>query len=381
MSTADSRQTLAIVLDHPVQHFSPAFRQLHESQSVRSSIIYWTAGEGGRYDAPFGQTVKWDIDLLDGYDWWSTSDSHPAGKRILSTWRHLQSSWPDVVVVFGWATPNALVAIAWCIASRTRFLLYGDTTWQHEREGLAGRGRRLFLRALLQRAAGAISTGAFNREFYIALGMNPEKIAEGVCPADVDFYRSRATTMAVEGNDTFVIGFAGKLIPRKGVHELLFAAALLGCERAWELRIIGDGPEREKLQELASVLGIESQVRFDGFKNQSEMPAALAACQVVVVPSTRDMRVLITTEAMAAGCVVIVSSQTAVWGAGDLVRPEVTGFVYQSGDAVALSRLLSDLSSQPQVLNRVAKEAFARLDEQSPAAFARHVERAVTRLG
>jgi len=100
------------------------------------------------------------------------------------------------------------------------------------------------------------------------------------------------------------------------------------------------------------------------------MPKLLAGFDVVVVPSRLDMRVLITIEAMAAGAAVIVSDATAVWGPGDLIEPEVTGLVYQSGEPATLARQLERLLDDPALLERLQRDGAARSTKFGPAAFA-----------
>lgn len=69
---------------------------------------------------------------------------------------------------------------------------------------------------------GALSTGTFNREFYIRYGMNPRCIWPGVCPADTDLFEAACVSNGHSvGNPGLRIGFAGKLIASKGVDELL----------------------------------------------------------------------------------------------------------------------------------------------------------------
>lgn len=378
---AEGHLHLSIVLDHPVQHFSPGFRELDRSTVLDTTVLYWVTAEGGFYDPQFARTIKWDIDLLSDYRWWAPSQSSTLPARIIATWRRLSDCTPDAIVVFGWATPNVLVALAWNFVHRRRLYFYGDSTWQHERGGFLGRARRVVMRVLFRAATGAIATGTFNREFYIRHGMHPSRIAQGNCPADIDFYAAGAGRSKEAGrNPTLVIGCAGKLIPIKGVHELLCAASLLDDDDNWELRIIGDGPERGNLELLAAELGIAGRVRFEGFKNQTEMPAALADCDVVVVPSTVDRRSLATTEAMAAGCAVVVSSNTAVWGPGDLLDDERTGLVYESGNPLALAHQLGRLITCRDLVARLVAEASSRLHEQGPVMFARHVEAEVRRV-
>jgi hypothetical protein len=136
------------------------------------------------------------------------------------------------------------------------------------------------------------------------------------------------------------------------------AAALLDDRSSIEVRLIGEGPLRPDLEQLVGELTMTETVRFDFFLNASAMPVALADVDVLVVPPTRDMRVLVATEAMAAGAVPVVSSATAVWGAGDLVQHGVTGFVYPAGDIDCLAATLQRLVDDEQLRATVSAAAM-----------------------
>ena len=76
------------------------------------------------------------------------------------------------------------------------------------------------------------------------------------------------------GSDRPVIVYSGKLIDRKRVDDLIRAVSLLSRERQpVELLIIGDGPCRARLTELARTLHVE--VRFVGFQNPDTLAALL----------------------------------------------------------------------------------------------------------
>lgn len=142
----------------------------------------------------------------------------------------------------------------------------------------------------------------------------------------------------------FTIGFAGRLVPEKGVELLVDACARLSVD--FRLVIIGEGPSFGSIQERMRTRGVESKVEFRGSVRSTDMPEHLVQLDALVLPSlTRPNwaeqfgRILV--EAMACGVPVIGSTCgeiADVIGDGGLVVPEgdTTAIV------TALERLLGD---------------------------------------
>lgn len=141
------------------------------------------------------------------------------------------------------------------------------------------------------------------------------------------------------------IGYAGGLLPEKGVDLLLEACARL--RGAWSLTLLGEGSERPRLEALAAALGLAPQVHFAGRQPGTAMAAAYRTLDVLVLPSRTTPtwkeqfgRVLI--EAMASGVAVVGSSSGEI--------PHVIGddgLVFAEGDALALWAQLQALLENP----------------------------------
>ncbi|MGP0028089.1 MAG: glycosyltransferase family 4 protein [Streptosporangiaceae bacterium] len=374
-----ARVRALLLIDHPAQHFTCGLQTLAHESSVDVRVLYRTIPDRS-YDAGFGRVVSWDLDLLGGYRWAAPPAASSALSRLRWLGRQVRELRPDVVVCYGWASPITRAFFLMGPVTSARVLLYGDTTWQHS-SGQARKDavRSIALRTLMSRCAGAVSTGTFNREFYISHGMPPQHIWPGVCPADTELFGQARQDHPSAGQTGTPprIGFAGKLIPRKGVDELVRAASLLPREPEWSLTVVGDGPLRASLEALAAESGVAGRIHFHGFANASEMPKLLAGFAIVVVPSRLDMRALVTIEAMAAGAAVVVSDATAVWGNGDLIEPGVTGLVYESGDPAALAAQLSQLLTRPALLASVRAMGVKRSADFGAAAFARSMATAI----
>lgn len=136
------------------------------------------------------------------------------------------------------------------------------------------------------------------------------------------------TPSAVRPARSFTVGFVGRLVPEKGVDQLL--TALHGLQADWQLEVVGGGTQQAELLQLAHQLGISQRVRFTRQLPSLEMPNTYRRFDVLVLPSlTRPNwkeqfgRVLI--EAMASGVPVIGSDSGAipnVIGEAGLIFPE-----------------------------------------------------------
>ena len=172
-----------------------------------------------------------------------------------------------------------------------------------------------------------------------------------------------------------VIGGIGRLAAGKVKgFDLLLAAACLLRETRPDLHvlIVGDGPRRPFLEDVAERLGILSQVRFVGGVEDIRVPLALM--DVFVFPSRWPEAFGLTLiEAMAAGKPVVATRMGAV---PELIRDGVDGFLIDSEDIGALARAISQMLSDRALVERLGSHAQARVrDHFSLEQMALQVER------
>ena len=134
--------------------------------------------------------------------------------------------------------------------------------------------------------------------------------------------------------------FVGRLVSDKGADLLLDALARLQRDgvRA-SLTIVGDGPERQPLEERADRLDIADQVVFTGTRSSTEIAALLNEHKIAVVPSRWSEPLgIVALEAIACGCVVIGS---AAGGLPEAIGP--CGTTFPNGDTDALAATIANL--------------------------------------
>jgi len=114
--------------------------------------------------------------------------------------------------------------------------------------------------------------------------------------------------------------FVGGLIPCKACDLALRAAAPLLLSGWARFTVLGDGPERNRLQQLVRLLGIEKTVCFCGWVSHEDVLRRLRSSDVLVFPSVRDFGAGVVCEALPCGAVPIVAD---FGGPGDIVHPGV----------------------------------------------------------
>lgn len=141
--------------------------------------------------------------------------------------------------------------------------------------------------------------------------------------------------------------FLGALVPYKACDLALRSAASLLRGGVAHFSVVGDGPERDRLQKLAGSLGIEQSVSFCGMLTHAEAMKLLRSADVMVYPSVREFGGAVVVEALAAGAVPCVAD---FGGPGDTVRADV-GFkvpLTNENEVVArLEKILTELAQNP----------------------------------
>jgi glycosyltransferase involved in cell wall biosynthesis len=156
--------------------------------------------------------------------------------------------------------------------------------------------------------------------------------------------------------ETLVVGTIARLDPVKDLATLLDAVARLGPELDVLVVLIGDGPERNALEQLATSLGIADRVRFLGHRDDARW--WLNGCDLYANSSVSEGASLTILEAMAAGLPIVA---TAVGGTPEVV-PAECGRLVPSRDASALASAIRTLSTDASLRRNLGRAARARVE-------------------
>ncbi|MBI2781912.1 MAG: glycosyltransferase family 4 protein [Chloroflexi bacterium] len=153
--------------------------------------------------------------------------------------------------------------------------------------------------------------------------------------------------------DAPIVGVVARLEPEKG-HPTLIEAwpAVIAVVPKAHLLIVGEGSQREALEEQVRALGIGSSVTFTG--RRDDVPAVTAALDVAVLPSYREAQGLSILEAMALSRPVVAS---AVGGIPEMIDSGRTGLLVPPRDPAALTAAIVRLLTDHPYADTLAKAA------------------------
>lgn len=312
--------------------------------------------------APTGFPIRW------------VRRSVPAPLRHLAVVRHVRGAARRADVVYA-TTMVRRAALGAALARRPLVVkLVADEVFERERR--SGRfdgsladfqrrrgGRRLrFLRstrrAALLRARRIVVPSAYLRDAAIGWGLPAERLVVVPNPApDVDGIVARDEARSRLGLEGFAVGAAGRLTVQKALGDALAAVARVS---GIELLLLGDGPERARLEGLARELGIADRVRFLGAGTRAEVLTLFRAVDAALLTSAWENLPHTVLEALAAGTPVVA---TAVGGVPEVVRDGENGLLVAPGDVDGLAGAIGRLARDEGLRTRLATEAPRSVEE------------------
>lgn len=369
------RSRLAIVATHPIQYFAPWFAYITKALKLDLKVFYlWDYGIVARHDRGFHREVKWDIPLLEGYnfEFLENRSPFPGTGRFAGLWN------PDLAARVGAFHPDAVLLTAYNFASiwyfltqwrrqSTPLLFRGDSHRLVAHSGTGARLKQAVITRLFRRFSAILYVGSANRDYFKMHGVSDESLFYSPHAIDIDrFLAAREVadsdarlwrgTLGIPAHHKVIL-FAGKLEEKKRPLDLLKAFEDANLPDV-SLLFVGSGPQESRLRDAATRVG---SVHFAPFQNQSLMPRTYAIADVFVLPSYGPGETwgLAVNEAMCLARPVIASEHVGC--AQDLVIPYETGLRFPAGDIAALKSALRTAFEDPTRLKRWGENGSVRI--------------------
>jgi len=298
----------------------------------------------------------------------------------------LRRASPDFIVCGGYNYVASWQSMAWARRNRVPFSLWAESTTRDLRSGYA---LIEFLKTRFLRGCDAfVVPGKSSIEYLKTYGVPKEMIYTAPNAVDTRFFAQRAEVIrrdatmhreALRLPARFFL-FAGRLVPEKGIFDLLLAYAALASELRKEIGLVfvGDGAARSALLERAAAIRPGS-IHLAGFAQREHLAAYYALADVLVFPTHTDPWGLVVNEAMACGLPVI--SSDAAGCVADLIENGRNGRVVSAGDVGQLASAMDELARSAELRSLMGQRSRERIEQYSPEAWAAGMASAVLPTG
>jgi glycosyltransferase involved in cell wall biosynthesis len=301
-------------------------------------------------------------------------------------WSALETACPQTILCGGYNYPASWESLWWARRRSVRFVLWTESNEQDTRSRRPG--VEWLKRYFVKSSNAFVVPGRSSFAYLRTLGASESVIFAAPNAVDNAFFAMQ--TKKVKRNPVvyrerfalphrFIL-FAGRLVPEKGVFDLLEAYAKLEGELRSEVGLVfaGDGISREELAQLAEKIS-PGVICFPGFTHREDLVALYALAEALVLPTHSDPWGLVVNEAMACGLPIIVSSVAGC--SADLVEDGWNGFIVPPGDSEKLRAAIESLIRQPELRQRMGAYSSERIRNYSPEACAEGLASAAISAG
>ncbi|MFA5098670.1 MAG: glycosyltransferase family 4 protein [Candidatus Paceibacterota bacterium] len=353
---------LAILTSHPIQYQVPLFQKLAKEPQVDLTVYFcWDFGVGKEsFDHELGKNIKWDLPLLDGYNYKFLKNYSPRPENYLlglinfGIVRELKNGKYDLLFVHGWNSFTNILAVLTAFLLGISVAMHGDNCFACELvKPLWKRGlKKIILTVFFKKIRHFLYMGNEDKKFYKYHGVPENKLISMPYATDNDYFYKLSESIdrkkvreREKVKNNIVILFVGKLVNRKRPMDLLKAYESLAKNykpktKSLSLIFVGDGNLRPELEKYARDRNLKDVV-FAGFKNLTETPEYYAIADIFVIPSFNECWGIVVNEAMCFGLPIIASD--TVGAISDLVLENKNGLIYKTGEIENLVYCLEQL--------------------------------------
>lgn len=225
-------------------------------------------------------------------------------------------------------------------------------------ELLRTKGAGVLRRLILRNTAFAAISADIERQ-WLDLGVRPNRLFRTVSGVDADRFRPGPSGLEDRLGPRPRMIFTGRLHPQKGLDRLLEAWPEVHRRVGGSLILLGDGPDRARLETASEAFGVGDSVVFPG--RVADPADYLRAADLFVLPSVAEGMSNSLLEAMASGLPCVVSD---IGGNRDLIEPGRTGWLVAPEDHSGWVEALCQGLSDRELAGRMGREARDRVDRE-----------------
>lgn len=351
----------------------PVFNALARMEGIDFSVIFFAETDTTlRRWRVHKDEIRFPYRVLPSWRW-------RAGKHNIlinrGLWSALTKLSPQVIICGGYNYLASWEALLWARRHQTEFVLWSESNANDARSG------RLWTEALksyfLKKCNRFVVPGKASVEYMKTFGAPAASILIAPNAIDNSWFSKHSENVRTRANEfreklklppRFIL-FVGRLVPEKGVFDLIEAYAKLDRSIRSEVGLVfaGDGVSRKELMQRGEQISPGS-ICFPGFAQREDLAAYYALAEALVLPTHSDTWGLVVNEAMACGLPIIVTNVAGC--AADLVEQGWNGYVVPPRDADKLCTAIDSIVRQPELRQVMGDRSLERIKHYSPEACA-----------
>jgi 1,2-diacylglycerol 3-alpha-glucosyltransferase len=316
--------------------------------------------------------IRFSYEVLPSWRWRAGKSSFLINRGV---WSALSKLSPQVIICGGYNYAASWEALLWARRHKVEFVLWSESNARDARRG------RAWVESLkvyfVRRCDRFVVPGKASFDYLRSLGSPeasiltaPNAVDNRLFATEAEKARAHATEIRkkLKLPSRFIL-YVGRLVPEKGVFDLLEAYAKLESGLRSEVGLVfaGDGVCREELARQAKHIS-PGAVCFSGFVQREDLAGLYALAETLVLPTHSDPWGLVVNEAMACGLPVIVSSVAGC--SVDLVEDGWNGYIVPPRDLEKLRVSIDSVLRQPDLKRRMSVRSSERIRNYSPEACA-----------
>ncbi len=351
----------------------PVFNALARHDCVDLRVVFLAETDAGLRQWPvYKGEIRFPYEVL--RSWRFRARKH----NLLLNWglrSCLRSFAPEVVICGGYNYFASWDALWWARRHSAELVLWSESNRYDDRRGLAW--VELMKAHFLARCDRFVVPGIASFAYLQSLGSAPEHITVAPNAVDNGWFAAKSDIVRVHAQDfrekldlppRFVL-FVGRLVPEKGVFDLLDAYGRLGDDIRTQTGLVfaGTGVSKAELEEQAKRIGT-GRICFPGFVEREDLAGLYALADALIMPTHSDPWGLVVNEAMACRLPIVVTSVAGC--SADLVEDGWNGYVVPPRNPERLSAALDSVIRNVELTRQMSVRSTERIRDYSPEACA-----------
>jgi 1,2-diacylglycerol 3-alpha-glucosyltransferase len=373
LSNAEAKRRVLILSEIISPYRIPVFNALAGHDGVDLRVVFLAETDAGLRQWPvYKDEICFSYEVLPS--WRFRGGKH----NLLLNWglrSCLKKSAPEVVICGGYNYFASWQALWWARHNGVEFVLWSESNSHDDRRGFAW--VESMKSHFLARCDRFVVPGKASLAYLQSLGSAPECITVAPNAVDNRWFAASAESVRASAQEfreklglpaRFIL-FVGRLVPEKGVFDLLDAYGRLGDDIRVQTGLVfaGNGGSKPELEKRAKRIRT-GRICFPGFVDREDLAGLYALADGLILPTHSDPWALVVNEAMACGLPIVVTNVAGC--SANLVENGWNGYVVPPGNPDKLSAALDSLMRSPELRRQMSVRSAERIRDYSPEACA-----------